>query len=81
MVVAHLGGVGRLVVDDTILDDVVTVVLGADFRGVSAPGAKLPSVAGASSTTTGTTVAPNPGHTQGVEVPVTEAGRPVVGCG
>jgi LCP family protein required for cell wall assembly len=80
VVAAHLGGVGRLVVDDTILDDIVTVVLGDDFRGVSAAGAHLrPTTTGAASTSS--TLPANPGRTEGVQVPVTEAGRPVVGCG
>lgn len=80
VVAAHLGGVGRLVVDDTILDDIVTVVLGDDYRAVGAAGSR-PTTPSSSSASTSSTLPANPGRTEGVEVPVTEAGRPVVGCG
>jgi hypothetical protein len=80
LVAAYVGGVAKLVSDSTQTRGTVQLVLGADFAGVSAP-------AGSSGTTTGThgstttTLAPNPGHTTGVTVPVTERGRPLVGCG
>jgi LCP family protein required for cell wall assembly len=77
VVASYLGGVGQLVaLSSTSGSAPITVVLGRDFVSVAAPGSH-PSV----SSTTSSTVAPNPGHTPGVTAPVTEAGRPVVGCG
>ena len=79
VVAAHLGGVGRLIPDDTILDDVVVVALGADFTHVGTGSAPTTSVTHPSLSSS--TLPPNPGHTTGVTVPPTEAGRPLVGCG
>ena len=80
---AYLGGVGRLV-EDSSQQGSVRVVLGSDFAGVSAPaGAASGSTAGTGSaaTTATTAAAADPGTTPGVTVPVTERGRPLVGCG
>jgi LCP family protein required for cell wall assembly len=78
LVLAYVGGLGRLVANSALASGTVRVVLGDDFAGVSAP-------AGAQGATTSgpttTTLPPSPGHTPGVTVPATEKGQPLVGCG
>jgi LCP family protein required for cell wall assembly len=87
VVASYLGGVGLLTkVASTGTADVV-VVLGHDFHAVVAPGAHAAKSATAtakgstSASTSTTTPLPNPGTTPGVTLPVTAAGRPLVGCG
>ena len=78
VVASYLGGVGRLVALPSASGSAaVVVVLGRDFQSVVRPG----SQSTASSTTTSSTIAPNPGSTPGITVPPTEKGRPPVGCG
>jgi LCP family protein required for cell wall assembly len=76
LVAAYLGGVGTLVpLSSAQAGTDVIVVLGRDFVGVAAPGARP-----LSTTTTASTAAPNPGSTPGVTAPAPKAGRPEVGC-
>jgi LCP family protein required for cell wall assembly len=77
VVLSYLGGAGKLVaLPSATTGGAVLLVLGRDFDGVSKPGSKSTATSSTSST-----VAPNPGVTPGIKAPITEAGRPVVGCG
>jgi len=78
VVAAYLDGAGQLVALPSATGTAaVTVVIGRDFQQVVKPGTH-PTV---SSSSTSSTVAPNPGSAPGVTAPKTEAGRPAVGCG
>jgi LCP family protein required for cell wall assembly len=78
VVASYLGGVGRPVALSSASGSAqVVVVIGRDFQGVVVPG----SHPTASTSTTSSTVAPNPGSTPGITAPATEKGRPQVGCG
>ena len=78
VVASYLGGVGKLVaLSGPAANAQVVVVIGRDFDGVVVPGSHPTP----SSTTTSSTIAPNPGSTPGLTVPATEKGRPQVGCG
>jgi len=77
VVASYLGGVGQLVALPAATGNAqVIVVLGRDFQQVVTPGSH-PTV----SSTTSSTLPPNPGSTPGVTVPKTVDGRPQVGCG
>ena len=77
VVASYLDGVGQLVALPSATGNAqVVVVLGRDFQDIVRPGSKSNV-----STTTSSTVPPNPGSTPGVTVPLPERGRPVVGCG
>ncbi len=78
LVKAYLANTGNLVADSTLARGTVRIVLGADFGGVAAPQTATTTPA---NVTTTTAPAANPGKTPGVTVPVTERGRPLVGCG
>ncbi len=71
---AYLGGVGLLRLDDSIVDGVVTVIIGRDFTGVAAPGKKPNPASGQPGTTSsskpGASAKPSP----------TEPGATAVGC-
>ncbi len=61
LVARYLGGVGRLVSDDSISDADVVVMLAKDFQGVTAPaGAETSTTTGSSSGSTATTAATAP---------------------
>jgi hypothetical protein len=78
VVASYLDGVGKLVaLPAGSTGAAVMLVIGRDFDGVVVPG----STPATSSTTTSSTVAPNPGSTPGITIPATEKGRPQVGCG
>ena len=77
VVASYLDGVGQLVALPGATGNAqVVVVLGRDFQDIVRPGSHSNV-----STTTSSTVPPNPGVTPGVTVPVSERGRPPVGCG
>jgi LCP family protein required for cell wall assembly len=75
VVASYLGGVGQLVALPSAGGAQIVVVVGRDFQAVVKPGTH-PVV----STTTSSTLPPNPGSTPGVTTPATP-GRPQVGCG
>ncbi len=79
VVASYLAAGGELVESDATGGADVVVVLGGDYDGVDAPDSG--PGAGSTAATTATTGVANPGSTPGVTVPVTEAGRPLVGCG
>jgi LCP family protein required for cell wall assembly len=74
LVAAYLGGI-PVVSDSSVSAASVVVVVGRDR-----PDVHDPHTVGATSSSTSSTVAPNPGSTPGVTVPLTERGRPLVGC-
>jgi LCP family protein required for cell wall assembly len=77
VVASYLGGVGKLVALAGVSGSAsVVVVLGRDFQSVVKPGSRS-----SASSSTSSTVPPNPGKTPGITAPVTEKGRPPVGCG
>lgn len=91
VVQSYLAAGGELAESDDTGGADVVVVLGRDYDGVDAPVDSGPGGTGSGGTgsggtgssvaTTATTGVANPGSTPGVTVPVTEAGRPLVGCG
>jgi hypothetical protein len=76
LVAAYLGG-ASVVKDDALPAGSVVVIVGTDQPTPHAPG---PAGATATSSTS-STIPANPGTTPGVTVPITERGRPLVGCG
>jgi LCP family protein required for cell wall assembly len=73
LVAAYLSVPAKIVSDASLTAGHVDVVVGRDLPSVQRPGTTTSS--------TSSTVPPNPGTSPGVTVPVTERNRPLVGCG
>jgi LCP family protein required for cell wall assembly len=73
LVAAYLSVPPKVVSDASVPAGHVVVIVGRDLPGVQRPGTTTSS--------TSSTVPPNPGSTPGVTVPITERNRPLVGCG
>lgn len=83
LVAAYLVAGGEVVeADDTGGTDVI-VVIGRDYEGVRRPRGNTAAPDIDSEPVESTTVPPppNPGTTPGIEAPITEPGKPLVGCG
>ena len=72
---AYLGGVGRLELDDSIVDGVITVVIGRDFVAVTAPG-KKPKPSAPSTATSGPAMPSGPAKPSPTEPAATAVGCP-----